>query len=397
MAQEIPSGKVRIKDLILVFLKIGTIGFGGGIAMLALIRQNIVQKLKWINDDDLGVGVAMGQMLPGPFVSNYVEFIGYHLRGLKGMIISVIAFLLPSFLAMTILSFLYFRFQSIPVLQQIFWGIKPIIAGVLLWASIEIGKVNVKNWQALLISLVAFFALVFRIDVLLTVIVCGIMGIIFYTKQKKIELLILLSFIGSLLSQPIKSVSAAPSSLSSNQPAFVSAIAKAFELFGIFFKIGAIIFGGGYAAIPFIKHEVVDLRNWLTAKEFIDGVALGQVTPGPVAITATFVGYKVLGIIGAIIATVGVFLPSFLLLLLLIHIYNRVRNQPIVQGFIAGVKPAIVGMLFSATVFIGRNSIIDYRMAILAVLGFILLYRFKVDPIWLILGGGFLGWVLKII
>ncbi|MDH5684414.1 MAG: chromate transporter, partial [candidate division WOR-3 bacterium] len=172
---------VRIKDLILTFLKIGTIGFGGGIAMLALIRQNIVKTRRWITDDELGVGVAMGQMLPGPFVSNYVEFIGYHLRGLKGMIISVLAFLLPSFLAITILSFLYFRFQNISVLQNIFSGIQPVIAGVLLWASIEIGKVNVRNWQSLLISLIAFIALLFKIDVLLTVIICGILGIIFYT------------------------------------------------------------------------------------------------------------------------------------------------------------------------------------------------------------------------
>ncbi|MFB0509619.1 MAG: chromate efflux transporter [bacterium] len=384
---------VRIKDLILTFLKIGTIGFGGGIAMLALIRQNIVKTRRWITDDELGVGVAMGQMLPGPFVSNYVEFIGYHLRGLKGMIISVLAFLLPSFLAITILSFLYFRFQNISVLQNIFSGIQPVIAGVLLWASIEIGKVNVRNWQSLLISLIAFIALLFKIDVLLTVIICGILGIIFYTRQKKIRVLSILLWVGLFLSQIFNSSFAAP--LKSNQPKFVSAVAKAFELFGVFFKIGTIIFGGGYAAIPFIKNEVVDLRNWLTAKEFIDGVALGQVTPGPVAITATFVGYKVLGIFGAIISTVAIFLPSFLLLLVLIHIYNRIKNQPLVQGFITGVKPAIVGMLFAATVFIGRNSITDYRTAILAVLSFILLYRFKVDPIWLILGGGFFGWIVN--
>ncbi|MEO0092941.1 MAG: chromate efflux transporter [candidate division WOR-3 bacterium] len=391
------QNKISIKDLILVFLKIGAIGFGGGVAMLALIRQNVVQRRKWITDDELSVGVAMGQMLPGPFVSNYVEYIGYQLRGLKGMTISVIAFLLPSFLAMTILSFLYFRFQRIPVLEQIFWGIKPVIAGILLWASLEIGKTNVKNWKALVIALIAFFALIFRIDVLLTVIVCGILGVIFYTKPKEIGLLILILLVGLLTNQIIKSVLATPLLESSNQPVSLSSIAKAFELFGIFFKIGAIIFGGGYASIPFIKQEVVDLRHWLSAKEFIDGVALGQVTPGPVAITATFVGYKVLGLIGALIATIGVFLPSFLLLLLLIHIYNRIAHQPLVQGFILGVKPAIVGMLFSATVFIGSKSIIDYRTAILAVLGFILLYRFKVDPLWLILGAGLLGWLIQII
>jgi chromate transporter len=384
--------KVRIKDLILVFLKIGTIGFGGGVAMLALIRQNIVQKLKWITDDELSIAVAMGQMTPGPFVPNYVEYIGYHLRGLNGMIISVLAFLFPSFLAMIILSFLYFRFQSILILQHIFSGIQPVIAGILLWASLEIGKANVRNWRALLITAIAFIALVVKIDVLLTVIVCGILGIIFYGKKKNIPIISLLLMLWSttILALPTKTEVLPPKN-------FIAAIARAFELFGVFFKIGAIIFGGGFAAIPFIKNEVVDLRHWLTAKEFIDGVALGQITPGPVAITATFVGYKVLGIFGAIIATLGIFLPSFFILLLLIKIYQKIKDKPLVQDFLAGVKPAIVGMILAATVFIGKNSILNYWAGILALLSFLLLVRFKLDPIWLILGGGILGWVLKVI
>lgn len=383
--------KVRIKDLILVFLKIGTIGFGGGVAMLALIRQNIVQKLKWITDDELSIAVAMGQMTPGPFVPNYVEYIGFHLRGLKGMIISVLAFLFPSFLAMIILSFLYFKFQSIPILQHIFSGIQPVIAGILLWASLEIGKANVRNWRALLITAIAFIALVVKIDVLLTVIVCGILGIIFYGKKKNIPIISLLLMLWSttILALPTKTEVLPPKN-------FIAAIARAFELFGVFFKIGAIIFGGGFAAIPFIKNEVVDLRHWLTAKEFIDGVALGQITPGPVAITATFVGYKVLGIFGAIIATLGIFLPSFFILLLLIKIYQKIKDKPLVQDFLAGVKPAIVGMILAATVFIGKNSIFDYRTGIMAILSFLLLVRFKIDPVWLILGGGLLGWILKV-
>lgn len=388
--------KVSIKDLGLTFFKIGTIGFGGGVAMLALIRQNVVQKLKWITDEDLSVAVAIGQILPGPFVPNYVEYIGYQLKGLKGMIVSAIAFLLPSFLAMIVLSSLYFRFQNISVLQQIFVGIQPVIAGILLWASLAVGKVNVRNRRSLLIALLAFLALVFRVDVLLTVLICGILGIIFFTKRKRIGSLVILTLIG-LLSQSLKLVYGAFSPLKIEQSVrgLTSSIAKAFELFGIFFKIGSIIFGGGYAAIPFIKHEIVDLRNWLTAKEFIDGVALGQITPGPVAITATFVGFKVLGIIGATIATIGIFLPSFLLLLLVIRIFHRIRNEPLVQGFLAGVKPAIVGMLFSATIFIGTKSINNYPAGIIGLLSFLLLIRFKLDPIWLILSGGLLGWIVN--
>jgi chromate transporter len=262
----------------------------------------------------------------------------------------------------------------------------------LLWASLEIGKANVRNWRALLITAIAFIALVVKIDVLLTVIVCGILGIIFYGKKKNIPIISLLLMLWSttILALPTKTEVLPPKN-------FIAAIARAFELFGVFFKIGAIIFGGGFAAIPFIKNEVVDLRHWLTAKEFIDGVALGQITPGPVAITATFVGYKVLGIFGAIIATLGIFLPSFFILLLLIKIYQKIKDKPLVQDFLAGVKPAIVGMILAATVFIGKNSILNYWAGILALLSFLLLVRFKLDPIWLILGGGILGWVLKVI
>lgn len=352
--------------------------------MLAMIRENLVRKKRWISDEELSVAVAMGQMLPGPFVPNYVQYIGFRLRGLKGAIVSGVAFLLPCFSLMVLLSFLYFRFSMIPGLQSVFKGVGPAVTALILWATFEIGKTSLKDWRGIIIGVFAFLCLMLKNDVLLTILACGLLGMAFYSRFRNITpLCVLLPFLNS-----------AVCNFSHGWTRMFISMGKNLELGYIFFKIGAIIFGGGFAAIPFIKNEVVELRHWLTAKEFIDGVALGQITPGPVAITATFVGYKVSGIIGAIIATVAIFLPSFLMLIGLLHIYERIKEHSLVVSFLKGVRPAIVGMLLSAGLFIARNAIIDVKSGLLALLGLLVLWRFRLDPIWLILAGGVLGFVL---
>jgi chromate transporter len=365
--------RVSLRQMIAVFLKIGAVGFGGGMGMLALIREHIVRRKKWITDDELGVGVAMGQMLPGPFVPNWVEFIGFRLRGVKGSLVSVCAFLLPPFAAMVVLSFLYFRFQTIPGLWFVFKGIGPVVTALILFAAIEMGRTSIKDWRQIIIAVFAFAALFFKFDVLLTILGCGILGILFYRKMPVAPLFALMPIIkiGWLK--------------------FV----KGLDLAYIFLKIGTIIFGGGFAAIPFIKNEVVDTRHWLTAKEFIDGVALGQITPGPVAITATFVGYKALGIPGAIIATIAIFLPSFFMLWGLLKIYDRIKAHPLVINFLKGVRPGVVGMLLSASLFIGRTAIHDIKSAVVGVVALALLILLRLDPIWLVIGGGVLGLILR--
>lgn len=373
--------RVSLWRMALTFLKIGTIGFGGGVGMLALIRQVLVKQKKWIDDSQLGVAVAMGQMLPGPFVSNYAEYIGYELRGLRGMALAVVALLLPSFVLMCLLSYLYFRFGSVPLVERLFLGVQPVVAGILAWACLSIGRVHIRNWKAGLIALIALGLLVLKVDVLLVVLGCGFLGILLSGSWR--ALIPRKVFVLAPYFIPLAGVGQAG-----------SLWGRGLELAGVFLKVGTIIFGGGYAAIPFIQHEVVDVHHWLTATEFINGVTLGQITPGPVAITATYVGFKVMGLWGAIISTVAVFLPSFLLLWGLIHVYRKVRNHPLVKGFLSGVLPAVCGMLVSATIFIGQNAITGPAPAIVAVLSLAILLRFKADPVWLVLGGALLGLVL---
>ena len=176
--------------------------------------------------------------------------------------------------------------------------------------------------------------------------------------------------------------------------ALPAVLVRAGELALVFFKVGTVIFGGGFAAIPFLQHEVVEVHKWLSMREFIDGVALGQMTPGPVAITATFIGFRVLGLPGALLATLGTFLPSFFMLWGLIHVYRRIKDHPLVKGFLSGVMPAIAGMLLAATVFVGRAAIVSPAAAVPGLLSLALLLRFRLDPVWLVLGGALVGLVL---
>jgi chromate transporter len=382
---------VRIKELILIFLKIGTIGFGGGVAMLALIRKYLVNEKRWITDDDLATAVALGQMIPGPFVPNYVEYIGFRLRGIKGMISSVIAFLFPGFLAMLVLCYLYFQTQRLLLVNDIFSWIQPIIIGILAWASFDMGRLFLKDIKSVFIMILALAASLFKIMPLITILICGVLGIIF-TKRPKLNVY---SFIPIFLLIGTSLVLFNFGSLTT--------------LVLIFLEVGALIFGGGYAAIPFIAQEVVMRRPWLTNQELLTGVALSQITPGPVALLATFVGYKVSGILGAFLASVAIFLPSTIILLIILGIYHYFiksnRNTAIsdyAKGFISGVKPAIVGFLLSATVILALNhgvlmaNTIAFSVLriLVVVISFFLLLIFKVSPVWLILGGAGIGLVL---
>ena len=402
--------RVSLREIARVFAKVGTIGFGGGVGMLALIRQEIVERRRWVDDSQLSVAVAMGQMLPGPFVSNYAEYIGYELRGMKGMVVAVIALLAPCFVLMCGLSFLYFRFGSVPLVTKLFGGVQPVVVGILAWATWTIGRANIKTWQAVVVGVIAAVALFLKADVLLVVVGCGILGILMSVKRSsgreiegsseekgegggmrdegergngqvgdgKPRVLSLVPFLPLLL------VAAAVPGVWQ----------KVGELAYVFLKVGTVIFGGGFAAIPFLQHEVVEVHHWLSMREFIDGVALGQVTPGPVAITAAFIGYKVLGLWGALIAALGTFLPSSLMLWGLIHVYRRISSNALVQGFLSGVMPAVTGMLLSATVFVGRSAIHAPVQAVIAVLALGLLLWVKVEPVWLILGGAVVGTIL---
>lgn len=372
--------RIALKDIALAFLKIGATGFGGGLGMLALLRQEIGARRRWISDSQLSVAVALAQVLPGPFISNCTSYIGHELRGLRGAAVALTALLAPSFLLMCGLSFFYFRYGTVPVVSRMFSGVQPVVVSILVWATWQIGHAHIRSRRALAIGLIAFVALLLRVDVILVVLAAGVANLILSQRSQAG------SFSFFLYSLPLSS--------GQTLPVLPSVWARARDLLAVFLKVGALLFGGGFASIPFLQQEVVQVRHWLTMREFIDGVALGQMTPGPVAITATFIGYKVLGLGGAFLATLAVFLPSFFLLWGLRQVHRRLENNPLVQGFLGGVLPAVTGILLSAAVSMARTALTGFLPALVAVACALLLFRLHLDPLWLILAGALSGLVL---
>ncbi|RKX70849.1 hypothetical protein DRP53_03650 [candidate division WOR-3 bacterium] len=297
-----------------LFLKLGTIGFGGGLAMIGLLRHYLVEKERLIDDTKFLKGLTLGQLLPGPFVTNYVEYYGLLLKGWLGSLTAVISLLIPSFLIVLFLSFLYFRFHHYPELKSAFGGALPVVIGILAVTCFRMARVFIRRPTDLIILIISFLLLYLRIDLALIILFGGGMAILFDRLRFGIYGLDL------------------------------------FTIFLVFAKIGVVTFGGGYGALPLMEQEVVNHHHWLNLTEFTDGVAIGQLTPGPIAITAVFIGYRVSGIIGSLIATIAIFLPSYLMLLILCSLLRRVEDQPLFQIFFSGTRPPIIAILSFLTI-----------------------------------------------
>lgn len=365
--------KVSLKELAWNFFKIGLIGFGGGMAMLSIIREYCVKKKNWINDDELLTAVAIGQMLPGPFVPNYVEFIGYSLRKIKGMIISVVFFLLPAYFITLILTILYFQYQKLYIIEKIYEYLLPAIPAIIFWSGFSLSKSFFRNREIneiiflIPIVILAFLLINFKIEIFFIIIICGFLGIIIKWVKNKEFLNSLFSFL--------------PFSI----------------LFFVFLKIGALTFGGGYAAIPFIKQEFVDFRQLLSEKDFLVGIGISQITPGPIAIIATFIGYKLGGILGSLIATIAIFLPSAIMLYLVIKLYQKFEKNFYIQSFLFGVKPAIIGFIFQAGLFFFLKIIDNWWFTTFSLILFSLLIIINLEPFYIIIFSISLNFLISLI
>ncbi|MEO0132110.1 MAG: chromate efflux transporter [candidate division WOR-3 bacterium] len=381
------KASLKLQQIFTLFLKIGAISFGGGATTIAFLQKYLVIDKNLITEDDLAVAVTLGQLIPGPFIPNYVEYVGYQLKGIKGMIVSVVGFLLPGTLAMIGLSAWYFSLANAEYLRLIFRYLAPAIIGILIWATLNICRWYIKNSRDLFVAILALILSIIRISPVIIVLGCGLLGILYHMSYKKTNALLTGLFCGSL---PM-----------SNK------LFNALTIGGIFFYIGSISFGGGYAAIPFILKETSILRNWLTYQELLVGVAFSQITPGPVALLSTFVGYKVLGILGALVATIAIFLPATLILYLILLTGKYLKDNrrfnflsTYLEHFINGVKPSIAGYMIFTVVAMGiNNSVLNSQWIfnlLFIIISFLLIQRFKLNPIWIILGAIAIGLILTV-
>jgi len=423
--------------LFLSFLKIGTVGFGGGLAVIAQIRTLAVQQRRWLTEQEFASGFALGQTLPGTAAGNVATYVGLRLRGWRGAGVSIAGFILPSMLMMIVLAILYRHLRYLPDTDRLFHGLNAAVVALIIVTAWRMGRNSlIKPWQWLLAVLSCIVVAFFSATVIEVVLAAGLVGIFidsFAEKQlrklgqlqgvtsrrKRIAARVTLRrrkrrerathFVGGYLTRAIAEERvrrASEETRTANDgdepPAkkfrglvlfgaampILTKVALLLTLSTIFLRIGAITFGGGFVMIPLIEAEVVDSHHWLTHQEFVDATALGQVTPGPVLITATFIGYRVAGTLGALVATVSIFLPSFLMTVIAGSSLARFHTNKIVQSFLKGVTPAVVGLLVAAGISVGRAGLHSWVGLLIAIVAGAVLVKYRPSAIWVILGAG---------
>jgi len=373
------------------FFKLGATAYGGP-AMSGQIKQVVVGDYGWIKEQEFLHGIALCQLIPGASMVQLVTYIGYRLRGIWGALFSAVAFTLPAFIVIVILSTIYFKAQTLWFIEALFKGLGAIVVAIVLNACITLGRSILRDWKVALISFLSFFGFFFRWNIILIFILAAFAALFLHPKGNKTESpshhedlkfttknrkdylilgpLIILVYLGLVLCYVINP-----------QLTYLSLTLS---------KIGALAFGGGFTMIPLIQYEVVDHFHWLTTKEFLDGIALGQITPGPIMITATFIGYKLSGFFGALVATIGIFSSSFFILVLLIPHYDRLRRVEIVKTMERGILGSFIGMLGLVLYNFGRAVFVDIPSIIFAAAAFIALLK-KIDLPYILLSGAILS------
>jgi len=375
-------------EMALRFLKLGAIGFGGGVAVIALMEQECVQRRQCVETEEFLHGVGLGQIL-GPFAVNTAFFIGYRLFGLAGALLAQVAFLAPSVLLVIGLSWLYFSFNQIPSLQGALGGLAPVVIALILSAAWSMGRKSVQSPISIALLVAGVLGSIARINPVWILAIAGSIGYFLKIGRPRSRS----QSAHGLLPLPL-ALPGLPPTLSTTLPttSTLSAVGLV-PLALIFFKVGLVFFGGGFVLIPVLHQQLVTQLGWLTAREFIDGVAISQLTPGPMAVLATFTGYRLAGIPGALAATVALFLPATLLMWGISHFYERLRHVTAVKDFLAGVNPAVVGLILAAAIALAPSSLhwerpLSFGLCAIALL---LLTRFKWHPAFVLAIGALTG------
>jgi chromate transporter len=383
-------------SLMLIFtrvFKLGATAYGGP-GMIMQIKEAAVKRYGWVTEEMFMRGVALCQLLPGATMVQLVTYIGYRVRGIPGALTAAVAFVLPAFIALLALSALYFRFHGLWFIQALFKGLGAIVLAIILNACLTFGKNVLKDWKTVAISLLSFFAFFFRWNLLLIFALAAAAGLLLRLKHAP--------------------AGAAPSRGNHSEGVmgkehFLVALLAAFVclLLALSYlvdqriatltlalaKIGSVAFGGMFTGIPLIQYELVDRLGLLNTKEFLDGIALGQVTPGPILITATFVGYKVANFLGAAMATLGMFAPSFFIIVLLIPYHDRLMGVEKVKMMEQGILSAFIGMLAVVLYNFGRTSLVDVPSILIALGAFLALYK-EISLPYILLVGGILSMII---
>jgi len=358
--------RVPIRDLVLYYLRLGTIGFGGPVALCGQMEKELVQEKHWVTKDEMREGIAVCQSMPGPLAIQVGIYISYLRGGFWGAWAGGWAFILPNFIIVASLGALYTYFGGLSPVTAIFYGVAPAVIALILSSCYSLAKLGMEDWLQWVIAAVCFVVTVaVQAEVALLFIASGIVGVAYYGSLFRGKAVPSLPFLAAV-----------PLAAGGSSTATGSILSK---LLLFFLKAGSLTFGSGLVIVPFLEKGLVQQSGWLDERQFLIAVAMGMLSPGPVVITATFVGYLVAGFWGSLVSTVGIFFPSFLFVLLVAPILVRNRENLNVKGFVKGAYAAAIGTILGACILLGKIAIGDWLTALVAVVSLVVLVRWKVS------------------
>ena len=362
--------RVPVKDLTSYFLRLGFLGFGGPVALVGQMERELAGERHWLTREEMREAVAVCQSLPGPLAIQVGIFIAYLRGGFWGAWAGGWAFILPNFLIVAALGALFVHFGELRGVSGVFYGVSPAVIALILHSTYRLTKLGMEDKLQWLIASACFAVTVaLQAEVAFVFIVAGLIGIVFYGNLfKRTGSLPLLSL----------TVPAGIPFLGAVEPVAASG-SVLLQLLGFFLKAGAFTFGSGLVIVPFLQQGLVSEYGWLGEREFLIAVAVGMISPGPVVITATFVGYLVAGFWGSLTSTIGIFLPSFLIVLVAAPIVARHRANPNLQGFIRGAYAAAIGTILGACVLLGKIAIGDWLTVLIGIASLAVLFRWKIS------------------
>ena len=384
--------RVSLWTLFTLFLRIGSTAFGGFMALIAVVENHVVERRKWLTHEEMLDGVSLATVLPGPIAVNVIAYVGHRLRGIPGALVCAVGVILPAFLLMFALSAAYFAWGEIPAVGKLFMGFIPAVAAIILVAAWNMGRKTIKGLAEAAIAASAAALMIWQgsFAVSLAIIVAsGTAGWLLFreksapTAKPAAEL----KSPGKLLSVAAAPVVFAGSFLSVNGALLI-------KLFMTFAGMSVFLFGGGYVFIPLMQHTVVESTGWLTQQEFVDAIAMSQIMPGPIVLSTVFIGYKVAGLFGALVATLGIFLPPGILMIAGTHVLNRIKQSALIKAVLRGIRPAIIGMIASAVVAVGMTAQLHWISLLIFSAALLAQLRFKLDVVWVIPTAGLVGLLL---
>jgi chromate transporter len=368
-----------LTDVAKLFLKLGFTAFGGPAAHIGIMHDEVVVRRKWLTDEEFLDLLGATNLIPGPNSTEMTIHIGYLRAGWMGLIAGGLCFVLPATLIVFGLSWLYVQYGATPQAEWLMYGIKPVVIAIVAQALWMLGRKAFKNKWLGGIGAVIFTLYFLGLNEIALLFAGGLVVMLVsnYQRLRSINPAIFIPIGSAAIAQTI------PFNLST--------------LFLTFLKIGSVLYGSGYVLLAFLRNDFVLRLGWLTDQQLIDAVAIGQITPGPLFTAATFIGYLLGGTSGALLATIGIFLPSFVFVAISNPLIPKIRNSPWAGSLLDGVNASSLGLMAAVTVQLSSSSLTDFPTALIAVVSLILLLRYKVNTTWLIAGGAFVGFIVSMI